>query len=134
MKRLIFAISILVFASCNQKGSSTTQPDKLIIRFELDSTGHITDTKVKEQVLTLAKYIQKSADKRMIIAYTEQSGNEEQNAIIGKAMAIAVRELMKTEGERNATNVGFEVKGYTNPVDSINPSSMVNRRIEIVPI
>jgi len=67
-------------------------------------------------------------------AYTEQSGNPEQDEKTAQIMARAVRELMKTQGERNATNIAVYIKGFQNPIDSVNPANRVKRRIEIVPM
>ncbi len=133
-KTILFIALIFCFTSCNQQARVVSKADKLILRFEIDSNGNILNEKVKEQVLELGKELEKSADKMMMSAYTEQSGSEEQNEKTAKTMARAVRELMKTQGERNATNVGVDIKGFQNPIDSVNPANIINRRIEIVPL
>ena len=110
--RIILFIAVIFYSvSCNQQAQVISKPDKLILRFEIDSNGNITDEKVKAQVLALGKELEKSADKMMMSSYTEQSGSEEQNEKTARAMARAVRELMKTQRERNATNVGVDIKG-----------------------
>ena len=82
--------------------------------------------------MALGKQLQESADKMVLSSYTEQSGRIEQNENTAKAMARAVRELLKTQGERNATNVAIDIKGYENPIDPAHPENIINRRIEIV--
>ena len=133
-KSILFIALVFCLYSCSRKAPAVANADKLILRFEIDSNGNILNEQVKLQVLALAKELEKSADKMMMTAYTEQSGNEEQNEKTAKAMARAVRELMKTQGERNATNVGVDIKGYQNPIDSIHPENIINRRIEIAPL
>ena len=77
---ITFLISgIFFFTSCNQQDKNTSKPDKLILHFEIDSNGNITDEKVKKKVLALGKELERSADKMMMSSYTEQSGNIEQN-------------------------------------------------------
>lgn len=133
-KSILFVALVFCLYGCSRKAPVAANADKLILRFEIDSNGNILNDKVKLQVLALAKELEKSADKMMMTAYSEQSGNEEQNEKTAKAMARAVRELMKTQGERNATNVGVDIKGYQNPIDSIHPENIINRRIEIAPL
>ena len=124
----------MMVTACNRTQRNVTTPTKLVLHFELDSAGNITDEQVKAQVISLASELQKSADKMMMTAYTEQSGNAAQDEATAKAMARAVRELMKTQGEPNATNVGVVIKGFENPIDSANAANIINRRIEIVPL
>lgn len=131
---ILFIVVLVLSVRCNEQARVVVKPDALILRFEMDSNGNITNEKVRAQVLELGKALQKSADKMMMSSYTEQSGSEEQNEKTAKKMAWAVRELMKTQGERNATNVGVDIKGFRNPVDSVNPANMINRRIEIIPM
>src|SRR6478672_923782 len=128
---LLFLPALFFMVSCNQQTRDVSKTEKLILRFDVDSNGNIANEKVKAQVLELGKQLQKSADKMMMTAYTEQSGSTEQNERIAWAMARAVRELMKTQGSRNATNVGVVIKGYQDPIDSLNPANIINRRIEI---
>ena len=131
---LIVITTLLLLAACKQQVKHTPVSDKLIFRFTIDSNGTIVENDVREQVLALGKELEKSANKMMLNSYTEQSGSEEQNIKTAKEMAKAVRELMKTQGGRNATNVGVEIIGYKNPIDSINAANRINRRIEIVPL
>ena len=85
-------------------------------------------------MLALGKQLQESANKMVLSSYTEQSGSVEQNEEIAKATAHAVRELLKTQGELNATNVAIEIKGFQNPINPTHSENIINRRIEIVPM
>lgn len=134
IKTLILVAVIFFLGACNRDNKQPVTNDKTILRFSIDANGGIAEPEVKEQVLSLAKHIEKSADKMMMYVYTEQSGNAEQDSMKAWEMARAVRNLMKTQGERNATGIGIDIRGYQNPVDSANPANIINRRIEIVPL
>jgi len=131
---ILFIAAIFLFVSCQQQPQVDVDSNKIVLRFDIDTNGNITDAKVRAQVLALGKKLQQTADKMILSAYTEQGSSEQQNEQTAKAMAQAVRALLKTQGERNATNVAIYVMGFKNPIDSLNPANILNRRVEIVPM
>ena len=66
--------------------------------------------------------------------YTEQTGSPEQNMQLGKVMGHAAKQFAQTQSERAYYDLGLEVRGYENPIDSLNPASLKNRRIEVRPL
>jgi hypothetical protein len=133
---VLFLCAVALF-SCNTNTnppSTSAEAEKIILRFEVDTNGQITDAKVREQILQIGKDLHESGNKMMMTVYTEQTGSKEKNEETGWTLGWAARALMKTQGERSAYNMGIEVKGFENPIDSANPANRVNRRIEIASI
>jgi hypothetical protein len=129
---LLTGVVLLSITACKNAGNSAPQNEKVVLHFELDANGEIKEQDVREQVIAIGKEVESHGDKKIITAYTENSGNPEQDRLTAAAMAKAVRELMKKQGGRNGTCVGVDIKGYANPIDSLNPSDLVNRRVEII--
>ncbi len=127
-------ICFLLTACNNPKPQLVEEKTKHVFRFELDSEGNITNEEVKQQLLSLAKEISISADRMTLTAYSEQTGSVKKNEQIASEMAYAAKRLMLLNYERIYYNVGVNIAGYANPVDSANPSSMENRRIEFTPM
>lgn len=128
---LLVGISAAMLFSCNtQPAKPVEEPNKLVFRFALDSAGNITNEEVKQKLIQLAKDISRNADRLTLLAYSEQTGNKEKNEQIAGDMADAAKRVMLLNAERAYYNVGVVIKGYADPVDPENPSSMQNRRIE----
>lgn len=131
---LLTAVMLLSITACKNTTNAVPQEEKTVLHFELDANGEIKEPDVREQVIAIGKEVESHGNKKMLTAYTENSGNAEQDLQTAAAMAKAVRELMKKQGGRNGTCVGVDIKGYANPIDSANPGSLVNRRVEITPL
>lgn len=136
MKNILLAAIIigLLFASCNADKPKAENPEQLVLHFTMDKDGNVVEEEAKAQILALGKHIHETADKQMMHVYTEQTGTAEGNIQLGQHMARAVKQLTKTQGERSAYNLGVQIHGYENPVDSLNPASIKNRRIEVRPL
>ena len=123
----------LLLASCNNpQPKPVEEKNKLVFRFELDSAGNITNEQVKQELIALAKRISKNADRLILNAYTEQTGNKEKNEQLAFAMSYAAKRIMLLNSERAYYNVGINIMGYANPVNTANPADIQNRRIEFV--
>ena len=135
MKNVIAAIGFcicLFFTSCNNQSKPAEGKNKIVLRFELDSTGNIINTDVRKQLIELAIDITKNADRVMLTSYTEQTGSEERNINLANYMAIAAKDVMfKANNERIYYSVGIDARGFENPVNEKNPADLINRRIEI---
>ena len=125
------AIVVALLFSCNsQPTKPADEPIKLVFRFELDSVGNIKNEDVKQQLIKLAKDIGRNADRLILNAYSEQTGDKEKNNQIAFDMADAAKKLMVSVEERAYYNVGVNVLGYANPVNAAYPADIKNRRIE----
>lgn len=128
-------LTCIILFSCKRRNTEVHASDNnIVLVFTIDSNDNIIELEVRQKVLSIGRHIHESADKMMMHVYTEQSGSVEGNAQIAKRMARAVKELTKTQGERSYYNLGVDIRGYENPVDSVNPSNVINRRIEITPL
>jgi len=133
MKNTFICLFALLLTSCNNPQLKPVEEKaKLVFRFELDSTGNIKNEEVRQELTTLAKRISKNADRLMLNAYSEQTGNKEKNEQIAFDMADAAKKLMVATEERAYYNVGVNVAGYAQPVNAANPADIQNRRIEFV--
>lgn len=131
---LLTCCMLLSITACKNAGNSVPKDEKAVLHFELDANGEIKEPEVREQIIAIGKEVESHGNKKMLTAYSENSGNAEQDQQTAATMAKAVRELLKKQGGRNATCVGIDIKGYANPIDSANPGSLVNRRVEITPL
>ena len=135
MKNIIAAIGFcicLFFISCNNQSKPAEEKNKIVLRFELDSTGNIINADVRKQLIELAADITKNADRVILTSYTEQTGSEEKNINLANSMAIAAKDVMfKSNNERIYYSVGIDARGFENPVNEKNPADLINRRIEI---
>ena len=135
MKNLIVATGFCVclfFISCNNQPKPAEGKNKIVLRFELDSTGNITNTDVRKQLIELADSVNQNAERILLTAYTEQTGDNEKNKELANNMAVAAKDIMfKATGERVYYNVGIDARGFENPVNEKNPADLINRRIEI---
>lgn len=133
-KLLYVLIVCLMLFSCKRRHTDVQTPDNnIVLVFTIDSNENIIEPEVREKVLSIGKRIHESADKMMMHIYTEQTGSIEGNEQVAKRMARAVKLLTKTQGERSYYNLGVDIRGYENPVDSLNPASTANRRIVVTP-
>ncbi len=134
MKHYYFLFPLLLSSllfSCNGPETKTdSKTAKLVFHFELNSVGEITDKEVKEKLAALAKDICRNADRIMLTAYSEQTGNQEKNLQIAATMAEAAKQWMAKNSERVYYNVGVTVKGYEDPINAAKPADAINRRIE----
>ena len=128
-----FSALFLFLSSCvNKQSTSTGEKNKIVLHFEIDSSGNLLNKDVEEQLKKLAKEVSKNADKIMITAYSEQTGSEEGNYNVSIQMARAAKDAMlKGDVTRIFYNVGIDAKGYQNPINKNNPADPVNRRVEI---
>ena len=136
MRNTLFSVtvfSVFLLVSCsNQNKEAATKKERIVFRFELDTAGNITDAEVKKQLAELALRISANADKVMMYSYTEKMKTSEESLAIATQQAYAAKTWMyQSAKERIYYSVGIEAKGFENPVDVANPSSRVNRRIEI---
>ena len=126
---------LCTLSACKRKQQDIVNSDKPItLHFTIDKDGNVVEQEAKEQILQLGRQIHETGDKWMLHVYTEQLGSTAENRALGEQMARAVKKLTKTQGERSAYNLGVEVRGYENPIDSLNPASLKNRRIEVRPL
>jgi len=131
---LIF--SMLVMAACSPKQPEAKPeqkkglPGKMTFRFEIDTVGNILDEHVKAQLTQLAKDMNENNERIMIYGYSEQTGDDEQNKKIATDLMWAAKLHIRETCTKNY-NVGHEILGYQNPVNSANPSDKINRRVEI---
>lgn len=134
-KFLYVLIVCLMLFSCKRNSPNMVATDgNIVLVFTIDSNDNIIEPEVREKVLSIGKRIHESADKMMMHVYTEQTGSVQGNEEIAKRMVRAVKLLTKTQGERSYYNLGVDIRGYENPVDSLNPASMANRRIVVTPL
>lgn len=123
---------LLNIAACKPKTVATAVPEKVILRFQLDSTGVITDAAVKKQLMDLAVQISKNADRIMLHSYTEKMNNPElENELATQQVRAAKEAMAQAPVPRVFYNVGIDIHGSLNPVDSIHPTNKINRRIEV---
>jgi hypothetical protein len=130
---VVFAGSSL-FSCQSSKVKPETQSNKLVIHFEIDSSGNIKEEYVTNQLDSLAKDLSKKGDRLMLNAYSEQTGDKETNEKIATEMAYAAKEVMLKNSERSYYNVGVTIRGYEEPLNASNPTDIQNRRIEFVRI
>lgn len=130
---IAISTSLLFLLSCNHDQKETNErKERIVIRFELDTAGNITDTEVKKQLAELAVCISTNADKVIMYSYTEKMKNTEESIAIANQQAYAAKMWMyQSAKERIYYSVGIEAKGFENPIDTANPYSPQNRRIEI---
>ncbi len=129
----LFILFVFAFTACHTKTAPAEeqQEQRLLIRFELDSAGAITDTAVINQLSDLAKRVSANADRVVMYSYTEQMDSAGQDVAMAQERAIAAKAIMfKAAKERIYYSVGIEAMGYKEPL-SANPKSADNRRIEI---
>jgi hypothetical protein len=131
---LLLVLNVFILSSCNQAARPAKDVELLILRIELDSAGEITGAETRAKVMAIGKELHQSGNKMMMHVYTEQLGSTEKNNETGWMMARAVKALMKTQGERVGYNMGVDVRGFENPIDSARPENIINRRIEIVAV
>ena len=120
--------------SCKPKQHTDTNSKAIVLRFSLDADGNIVEEDVRQQITALSKRIDTTSNKMMMYVYTEQTGSTEQNIALGKELGHAVKQFAQTQSERAYYDLGVEVRGYENPIDSLNPASLKNRRIEVRPL
>ena len=128
---LLISFSSLVLFSCNtRKSEAPSSQNPLVFHFELDADGNIKNEEVKKQLTTLAKKLSHDADRVMLTAYSEQTGDKAKNRELAFEMADAAKKFMSAYDERAYFNIGVTIKGYDNPVNASNPADIENRRIE----
>lgn len=129
-------LALILFAACNSNNPETTKtPEPVVLRFDLDSTGNISDSfpDVKKQLKEIAIRMNNNADRVVIYSYTEKMDSEEESMAIAKRQADAAKQVMMQFGERVYYNAGIELKGCAEPIDAANSRvKKLNRRIEIV--
>lgn len=123
----------LLLSGCNNKPvGPALEKTVIVLRFDLDSTGGITDSLVIKQLTELAAHIDSTADRIVLASYTEKLASKDEELKLATQLATAAKQVMLNTGhERVYYNVGIDAKGYANPVDEKNPNSIFNRRIEI---
>ena len=136
MNKFLWAVilsSSSMFSSCGRTTAPTVeQPTRVVLRFELDSAGNLSDTPVVEQLSALAVSISRNADKVVMHSYTEQMPDAEQAKLKALERAMVAKAIMyKAAHERIYYSVGLDAAGYENPLDAAHPTSLTNRRIEI---
>jgi hypothetical protein len=125
---------LLLSCGCNNHTAAPAETGKevLVLRFELDSAGAITDAAVKQQLRDIAVRISKNADRIMLHSYTEKMDTPAQEEEVATQMARAAKEAMaEAPVPRVFYNVGIDIHGSSNLIDSVHPSDKVNRRIEV---
>lgn len=135
-KLFVFVIAVvaLMFTACNNKPTASAEPatpSRIVIRFELDSAGNLTDAAAKKQLEELAVKISRNADRVMMYSYTEKQdsvGKDKELATLRAAAAKAV--MFAAAKERIYYGVGIDARGFESPVDAANPYAAANRRIE----
>ena len=132
---LLFLIACIFAVGCNAKSTNQTEqtkPARIIVHFELDSAGNLTDAAAKKQLEELAVKISRNADRVMMFSYTEKQDSVGRDIELAKTRAAAAKALMYAAArERIYYGVGIDARGFENPVDAANPYSVANRRIEI---
>ncbi len=136
MRNTLFSVTLFsafLLVSCsNQNQKVAEKKERIVLRFELDTAGNITDAEVKKQLAELALRISANADKVMMYSYTEKMNTLEESTAVATTQAYAAKMWMyQSAKERIYYSVGIEAKGFENPVDAANPYSRANRRIEI---
>ncbi|MBP6732332.1 MAG: hypothetical protein KA149_09755 [Chitinophagales bacterium] len=135
--KLLTLLIICCFAlyACNHQpkvSAEQPKPARIVIHFELDSAGNLTDAAAKKQLEELAVKISRNADRVMMYSYTEKLDSVGKDIELAKIRAAAAKALMYAAArERIYYGVGIDARGFENPVDAANPYSVVNRRIEI---
>ncbi len=133
-KLSVLVFAALIFTACNNQpkvSTEQTKPARIVIHFELDSAGNLTEAAVKKQLEELAVKISSNADRVMMFSYTEKQdslGKDKELAAVRAAAAKAV--MFAAAKERIYYGVGIDARGFENPVVK-DPYSMKNRRIEI---
>lgn len=122
------------FTACKPKQHTDVNSHTIVLHFSLDAEGNIVEEDVRQQITALSKHIDTTGNKMMMYVYTEQTGSTDQNITLGKEMGHAVKRFAQTQSERAYYDLGVEVRGYENPLDSLNPASLKNRRIEVRPL
>jgi outer membrane protein OmpA-like peptidoglycan-associated protein len=134
MDKLLIAATLLIFVSCNNQPAKpeTTENKRIVMRFELDSAGNVSDSKVKTELAELAKRISANADRAVMYSYTEQADSAGKDIKLAMDRAVAAKAVMfEASRDRIYYSVGIEARGFENPIDAANPKSLQNRRIEI---
>lgn len=131
---LVSIMLVLSISACKPKQHADASNNAIVLRFTLDAEGNIVEEDVRKQITALGKHIDSTSDRMMMYVYTEQTGSIEQNMLLGKTMGHAVKQFAQTQSERAYYDLGVEVRGYENPIDSANPASLKNRRIEVRPL
>ncbi len=133
-----FFFIVLVFSqffllSCgNQTSTAVDENQKLVFRFELDSTGAVSSSEIKKQLADLAVKISANADRVVMHSFTEKMNTEQQSIDTAYMLAAAAKEIMfHSATERIYYSVGIDALGFKNPIDAAHPFSRVNRRLEI---
>lgn len=129
---LVPVIIAVLFTCCRQSTQVAESKETVVLQFQLDSTGAITDTAVVRQLIDIAVRISKNADRIMLHSYTEKMDSTEQEAELAMQMARAAKEAMaKAPVPRVFYNVGIDIHGSAAPLDAAHPASAANRRIEV---
>ena len=132
---LLAAITLATsFTACKSKPHTDSNNNTIVLRFSLDADGNIVEEDVRQQITAISKHIDSTSNKMMMYVYTEQTGSTEQNIALGKELGHAVKQFAQDQSERAYYDLGVEVRGYENPIDSLNPASLKNRRIEVRPL
>jgi outer membrane protein OmpA-like peptidoglycan-associated protein len=132
---LLAAITLATsFTACKQRQHTDANNNTIKLRFTLDADENIVEEDVRQQITAICKGIDTTSNKMMMYVYTEQTGSTEQNIALGKELGHAVKQFAQTQSERAYYDLGVDVRGYENPIDSLNPASLKNRRIEVRPL
>lgn len=128
----VLGIILMCLTSCHQSTQVAESKAPVVLHFQLDSTGAITDTAVIHQLIDIAVRISKNADRIMLHSYTEKMDSTAQEMEVATQMARAAKEAMaQAPVPRVFYNVGIDIHGSASPLDAAHPASAVNRRIEI---
>jgi len=136
MNKFVFtsAVFLLLFLlSCSNNPQNVVEEQKrIVLRFELDSTGNIADTKVVDELSALAVSISRNADKVVMHSYTEQMPDaEEAKRLALERVMVAKAIMFQAAHERIYYSVGLDAAGFEKPLDTTHPGSLTNRRVEI---
>jgi outer membrane protein OmpA-like peptidoglycan-associated protein len=106
--------------------------DRIIIRFEINSTERIYDPAVDEYLEKLANRIKETGEKVSLTGHTDNVGEAADNLRLGQRRAETVKDLLLSKGV-SSEQVSVASKGESQPVatNATPEGKQDNRRVEV---
>lgn len=120
-----------ITAEAEESPPETSSID-LEINFEYNSTQLTTDAQLNLKRLGLAlNSAELSSQRFKITGHTDAVGGEDYNRTLSERRALSVRDYLVQKNRVDAGRLDVDGKGYSELADPKNPTSAVNRRVQV---